>query len=197
MELPTYLSRRAVAKTLNIDSDRVHLVLGPADVEIAAVGQDDWPAWSIKRVLAFAYEGKRWMPIMPDGLTQRLYGLSCAADRCNSQRHAVRPLMGEPEAIFQGPKGEWPLYTGKSVMAAMELVKEARAAGSTEFDRKRSREVLVAARQRNRAERVRAAQLKRRDRLEAVKRVPQPRGRICQALHRDADNIGYQRRSWR
>lgn len=195
MELPTYLGRRAVAKTLHIDSGRVERVLGMADVETVAIGRD-WPAWNVQRVLAFAYEGK---VTMPTAAPTRLYGVSFVAQRCTSLDHLVRPLLGDPEAMFQGAQGERPLWSGKSVNAALQLVEETRAAGSNEFDRKRSREAIVAARSRNRAARVRATQLRRLAKLRAISPPPPPKRMvvICQALHRSADNLDVQRRNWR
>ncbi len=195
MELPTYLGRRAVAKTLHIDQERVERVLGPADAEVVAIGRD-WPAWNVKRVLAFAYEGK---VISPTAAPSRLYGASFAADRCSTLDHIIRPLLGEPEGIFQGAQGERPLWTGKAVNAALQLIEEARANGDRQFDRKRSREAIVATRQRNRAERVRAYQLRRLATLRKVstQQPPKPRVIICQSLHHSADNLDYQRRHWR
>jgi hypothetical protein len=192
---PTYLGRRAVAKTLHIDAQRVELVLGLPDVEVVAIGRD-WPAWNVQRVLAFAYEGK---VTMPSAAPTRLYGVQYAAERCNSLDHLIRPLLGDPDAIFQGTQGERPLWTGKGVNAALQLVEEARAAGSNEFDRKRSREAIVAARQRNRAERVRAMQLRRlaKRRPTVTPEPPRRKAMICQPLHRQADNLDYQRRAWR
>lgn len=180
--IPELLGRTEVARFLSCRLEEVERIAGPASC-VVKMPCGERQAWLSGFVQAEIRTPANYEPDV-------FYTLRGIIRLYDSVRWRVEKLVGEPDAILVEGKTSTQLYSSASVFAGLELLTDVRKKGETVFDRERPFRRRVSAKKRRTADRRSSA-------FFALASRPTRKGRICQALHRAADNLTYQRANWR
>lgn len=176
------IGRSELCRQLGCRPNEVERKVGPASCEIR-MRRTERPAWLLNLVEEgiSAEEGRD--PVS-------FYSIAEIVNLYESVRWRVEKFLGEPDALLYEGRLVLPLWSSASLDAGFTLINDLRSKGDSSFDRKRPFKRRISELQRKRAE------SRKSGFFTSGLRPPKKVG-PCQALHRSADNIEYQRSNWR
>lgn len=176
------LGRSGCSRYLGCRPSEIERKVGPARCEVRMY-RTERPAWPLEIVEQGISTQEIREPVL-------FYSIAEIVNLYESVRHLVEKILGEPDALLYEGRLVLPLWSSASLDAGFTLINDLRAKGDSSFDRKRPFKRRVSALQRKRAE------SRKSSFFTSGLRPPKKVG-PCQALHRSADNIEYQRARWR